>query len=208
MGRRSRWIVGLVVLAAALLPTGSGAATLADRARLREGPNKDSRLLGWVEPGTAVSVEGQRNGWYSVRTPDGQTGFVWQEHLHLEGSDAAAGTVQTTLPTATSAPSIAPPPVVPIATPAAIEARPPVERTDAALTAELDRLRSEIGRLATAQQELTQRIGRGSTVPVPVGSSDGSAAAAGIFFVFGVVVGLVIGRFTAGRRDRRTRIRL
>jgi hypothetical protein len=208
VGRRSNWKVGWFVLAAvALVATWSGAATIANRARLREGPSKDTKLLGWVEEGTNVAIEGERNGWYAVRTPDGQTGYVWQEHLRFDGGEGPAGAVAATIATPTSLPGAAPVAIPSAAVAPAIEPRSTGERSDATVAAELERLRGEISRLATAQQDLAQRVGRGSAVPVPI-SSDGSAAAGVIFFLAGAFVGFIIGRFAVGRRDRRTRIRL
>src|SRR6185503_1056461 len=109
--------------AVALTASLSGAVTVNKRARLREGPSKDTKLLTWVEEGTAVTIEGERNGWYAVRTPDGQTGFVWQEHLRFDGAEGAPATlaVATTAPGPTItlppnpavAPPAAPPPTLP-----------------------------------------------------------------------------------------------
>jgi uncharacterized protein YgiM (DUF1202 family) len=204
-----------VLTAVVLLATAAGAATLIDRARLREGPSKETRVLGWVEQGTTVSIEGNRNGWYAVRAPDGQTGYVWQEHLQFENGEGAvpnltattAASVTTFAPVAlpTPVPTLPPPPPPPP------DLRPtPVERPDGNVAVELERLRAEVGRLTTAQQELTQRLARGvgeSSSPVPIGS-DGSAGAALLFFGGGVVVGWLFGRFAPGRRDRRSRLRL
>jgi uncharacterized protein YgiM (DUF1202 family) len=211
VGRRSDRKVGWIVLAAvALLALTARAATLVDRARLREGPGKDSRLLGWVEAGTSVAIEGNRNGWYSVRTPDGQTGYVWQEHLRLDAAEPepAAAVVATTAPTATSLPPPSPVTVPPpTLAPAEVRATPSPDRGDASVLAELERLRAEVSRLATAQQDLAQHATRGRESSIPI-SSDGSAGAAVLFFAVGAFVGWVVGRFTAGRRERRTRIRL
>ena len=220
MGQRSNRKVGWIVLAAvALLAQGVDAATLNKRARLREGPSKDTRLLGWVEEGTAVTLEGQQRGWYSVRTPDGQTGFVWQEHLQFESGESAPVALAVAVTTTAPAPTTAPLPTLPLVPPTVPEARPappaavdvrPGERTEGGVTGELERLRGEVARLVTAQQELTQRLGRGGREggpPPPLGT-DGSAGAAVLFFGAGAVVGWLFGRFAAGRRERRTRLRL
>src|SRR4029077_7379036 len=91
VGQRSnRKLGGVVLTAVALSAAVAGAASLNERARLREGPSKESKMLGYVEDGTAVTIEGQRSGWYSVRTADGQTGFIWQEHLRFDTGEAAA----------------------------------------------------------------------------------------------------------------------
>jgi uncharacterized protein YgiM (DUF1202 family) len=210
VGRRSNRTIGWIVLAvAALLPLSASAATLVDRARLREGPAKDTRLLGWVEAGVNVEIESERNGWYSVHTPDGQSGYVWKDHLRFDATEPpAALVVATTLVTPTSTPmpgQSAPSTVAPVVELRGVAA----DRADPGVAGELQRLRAEIERLASAQQELTQRLARGShdgsSVPI---STDGNAGAAAVFFVVGGFVGWVVGRFTASRRDRRSRIRL
>ena len=224
MGRRSDRKLGWIVLAAvALLVSPSSAVTLNKRARLREGPSKETRLLSWVEEGTVVAIEGERNGWYAVRTPEGQTGFVWQEHLRFDGAEGAPATlgVATTLP----GPSITLPPTptptapAPTLSPATIPTpevratlpeRSQTERQDGGVAGELERMRSEVARLANAQQDLAQRLARGgqtTAAPSPIGS-DGSAGAAVLFFGAGAVVGWLAGRFGPGRRDRRSRLRL
>jgi uncharacterized protein YgiM (DUF1202 family) len=221
VGRRSNRKLGWIVLAAvALLAQAANAATLNKRARLREGPSKETALLGWVEEGTVVTLEGQQRGWYSVRTPDGQKGFVWQEHLHFEPGESAPAVMTVTVPTLAAAPTTLPvplptlplvPPTLPEARPVQADARPaPTERAEGGVMGELERLRGEIARLATAQQEMTQRLGRGgreSAPPPPMGT-DGSAGAAVLFFGAGTVFGWLIGRFATGRRERRTRLRL
>ena len=145
-----------------------------------------------------------------MRTPDGQSGYVWKDHLRFDAAEptAAAVVTPTTLATAPSIPASgasAPSTVVPVA-----ELRTAtVDRPDG-VAVELQHLRTEVARLATAQQELTQRLAHGGhegTSSVPI-STDGSAGAAVVFFAVGIFVGWIVGRFTAGRRDRRSRIRL
>jgi len=120
VGQRSNRKLGWVVLTAVALSAAvAGAATLNKRARLREGPSKETRFLGWVEDGTAVTVEGQRSGWYAVRAPDGQTGFIWQEHLRFDPGEAAAAPAVTTVtmpPVTTATPSTALPATFPATT--------------------------------------------------------------------------------------------
>lgn len=221
MGRRSNSIVGCVVLAAvALFGSAAGAATLVDRARLREGPSKDTKLLGWVEAGTAVTIEGVKSGWYAIRAPDGQAGYIWQEHLRIDSQEAAqAPAVAATPPSTSATPSTlasSPPAVAPaVVSPPTLPPPPPaaaVERGDASIAGELERLRGEVGRLTAAQQELVQRLGRGErssggAPPAPLGS-DGSTGAAVLFFGGGVVFGWLLGRFGPGRENRRSRLRL
>ena len=249
MGQRSNRKLGWVVLTAVALSAAVvDAATLNDRARLREGPSKESKFLGWVEDGTAVTIEGQRSGWYAVRAPDGQTGFIWQEHLRFDPGEAAAApavTTVTTPPATTVTPSTVPgtfPPTTamtttpttrpattttPRPTTPTLPAIPPTTladvrptpgeridaRPDANVAGELERLRGEVTRLAAAQQDLLQRLGRGGgthdggSAPPPMGG-DGTAGAAVLFFGGGAVVGWLFGRFGPGRRERRTRLRL
>jgi len=249
VGRRSDRKLGWIVLAAvALTASLSGAVTLNKRARLREGPSKETKLLGWVEDGTAVTITGQRSGWYAVRAPDGQTGFIWQEHLRFDPGEAAAApavatittpqpttvapttalpatfppttvvTTPTTRPATTTTPRPTTPtptlPAIPPTTLADVRPAPGDARPDANVAGELERLRGEVTRLAAAQQDLLQRLGRGggtrdggSAPPPPMGS-DGTAGAAVLFFGGGAVVGWLFGRFGPGRRERRTRLRL
>jgi len=225
VGRRSDRKLGWIVLAAVALTSSlSGAVTLNKRARLREGPSKDTRFLAWVEEGTVVTIEGERNGWYAVRTPDGQTGFLWQEHLRFDGAEGAPATLSVattppaptiTLPANPASPTASPPtlPAPPVPAPevrAPAMERPSMERAEGGVTGELERMRSEVARLATAQQELTQRLARGgqSTAPSSPIGSDGSAGAAALFFGAGAIIGWLAGRFGPGRRDRRSRLRL
>jgi uncharacterized protein YgiM (DUF1202 family) len=219
VGRRSNRKLGWIVLAAvALLAQVAEAATLNKRARLREGPGKDSRLLGWLEDGTAVTLEGQQRGWYAVRSPDGQTGFIWQEHLRFDEGETAPAVLTVTVTTTAPAPTTTPLPTLPLVPPTVPEARPapdarsaPGERAEGGVTGELERLRSEVARLATAQQDMAQRLGRSGgregSAPAPLGS-DGSAGAAVLFFGAGAIFGWLLGRFAAGRRERRSRLRL
>ena len=89
----------------------------------------------------------------------------------------------------------------------------PDAHPDANVAGELERLRGEVTRVAAAQQDLLQRLGRGGSrkggsVPPPLPTSDGTAGAAVLFFGGGAVVGWLFGRFGPGRRERRTRLRL
>jgi uncharacterized protein YgiM (DUF1202 family) len=205
--RRSKRILGLLVLAAVVLVASSvHAATLNKRARLREGPTKESTLLGWVEDGTSVEIDGERNGWYAVKTPDGRAGYLWQEHLRFDaGEPARSETAPPTPPTMVAAivtTSLPAPPPTPDTRPSV----PPSERTETNVAGELERLRTELARLATAQQEMAQHAHGGRTDPpsAPIGS-DGSAGAAVLFFGIGALVGWLFGRFAPSRRERRSR---
>ena len=197
------WLMlAVVALVASLAP----AATLRDRARLREGPSKDTTLLGWLEEGTSVTVDGQRNGWYSVRTSDGRAGYVWQDHVRFDTGEtspavaeaAPIATVSTSIPASSPPTTLVP------------EIHPPVtnEPVDGGAASDLQQLRGEVARLAAEQEELVRRLNRGgagSSIPI---ASDGSAGAAVTFLLAGVLVGVIIGYFGRGRRERRSRIRL
>lgn len=194
-----------LVLALAPLPA-SDAATLVDRARLRQGPSKDTPLLGWVDAGAAVTIESQSNGWYQIRTPDGQTGYVWQEHLSFGPGEHPPGAL---IVPATVAPAVAvtTSTSVPPST-AAEEARPwaPTDRPDAAVMAELERLRGEVARLASAQEDLARRMKRSERLGDS--ASDGTAGAAALFLAVGALVGAGLVGMLQRRRDRRPRLRL
>ena len=235
MGRGSKPNrTGLVLAAVALVAPLASAATLRDRARLREGPSKDTALRGYLEAETTVTVEGQRNGWYAVRSSDGKSGFVFQDHLRFDPGEAAAApavpaaavAITTTGP-ATNVPQASPPPTIAseqaiapgqaIPTGQAIpssQAVPPVQAVPAgqsAAAAEMERLRAEVTRLATAQEELAQRLprrGAGAVIPPVPLASDGSAGAAATFLLAGGLAGVIVGYIARGRRDRRSRIRL
>jgi Bacterial SH3 domain len=205
----------LVLAAVALVVPLAGAATVRDRSRLREGPSKDTALLGYLEPETTVTIEGQRNGWYAVRSSDGKAGFVFQDHLRFDPGEAAAApplpaaaVATTTAVPATNVPQASPPPT--IASEQAIPGQA-IASGQSAAAAEMERLRAEVARLATAQEELAQRLprrGAGAVIPpVPLGS-DGSAGAAATFLLAGGLAGVIVGYLARGRRDRRSRIRL
>jgi hypothetical protein len=220
VGRRSNRRFGSIAFAVvAVVASLAHGAVLRDRARLREGPSKDTRLLGWVEEGVTVTIEGERSGWYAVRTADGQSGYIWQEHLRFEPGETPASslpppaaTTTIAVPTTTLATQ---PPAPAASAPSDLHApeRPDVHATggaDTAVATELQRLRTEVSRLATAQQELSQEIARAprsSPGPAPLGA-EGSAGAAVLFFGAGALVGWIIGRFAAGRRERRSRLRM
>ena len=223
MGRESNSKLGLLVLAVvALVASNATAATVNERARLREGPSKDTALLGWVDGGASVTIEGERNGWYAIRSADGTTGYVWQDHLTFAPGERAATPPAATgerapmaaTVTTSPAPMQAPPStMLPEARPTVAAERPTAvaERPDP-VAPELERLRDEIARLAKAQEELSQRLARGgspsqSSQAAPL-TNDGSAGAAALFLAVGAIVGWALGRLTQARRERRSRIRI
>jgi uncharacterized protein YraI len=205
---------GIASLALAVLMVAgtAGAASLTDRARLREGPGKDTPLLGWVEPGTQVTIEGgDHGGWYRVRTADDRTGYVFRDHLGLDGSTPPQPAPATPPPSvATIATLAATPPPADDATPPQPEADAARERTDApaAGDADLERLRAEVARLAAVQQELVERLKREGLPARADAGSETSAGPAAVFLLAGALMGWGASRFFRGRRDRRQRIRL
>jgi uncharacterized protein YgiM (DUF1202 family) len=190
----------VVLAAVALVASLTDAATLNKRARLREGPGKETRLLGWIDQGTSVEVEAERSGWYLIRSPDGQSGYVWQDHLSFQPAvlPPPGATATTAPPTAATS----------LPTTAAADTRPSAPADNDGVATELERLRGEVARLVTAQQELAQRVASGSRPAVAPIGSDGSAGAALLFFGVGAAIGWFLGRFGPGRRDRRSRLRV
>ena len=223
MRQDSKRTLGWVLLAVTALAgiATVDAATLNKRARLRQGASKDTPLLGWVEEAVSVPIEGQRGGWYLIRTPDGQSGFIWQEHLTFApGEQAAAGTVPSTtaapLPTTSSTGRATTSTVSSTSIPAFTfpTTLPPVQHSDPPADSsgpELERLRADVARLTATQQDLVQRIERGGlhAIPPPI-TTDGTTGAALTFLTAGGIGGLVLGYLLWGwgRRERRSRIRL
>jgi hypothetical protein len=184
-------------LAAALvlvLAVPASSAVLNKQARLREGPSRFTELIDWIDAETAVDILGEQSGWYEVLLPDGRRGFIWGEHIdggpdapptgRRPASDGGARTLQ--------------------------QLRDDLDRLrtegSVARREDVERLAEEVERLTRTQQELGSLIEASSpAVATPV---DGSAVAAGTFLTIGLVIGWVACRFTQGRRDRRSRIRV
>jgi hypothetical protein len=221
----------------------AGEATLRVKARLREGPSKNTGLVGWVDPGTAVEIIGESKGWQQVQVPDGRTGWIWREHfVALAPPTPATAPVAETgaVAVAAAAPppaAAAPPPTVAPAAPTPVPANPTADASlaeqVAALQAEvaalkartppasdeIERLRGELARLATAQRQIEERLGTGTasgvttaTTPiepiVPTRPLEGPAGTAGIFLLVGGVVGWIGALLVRRMRDRRQRIRI
>jgi hypothetical protein len=196
------------------LPTWTDAAdaTLRIKARLREGPSKQTTLLGWVEAGTVVEILEEKSGWRQIKLPDGRTGYVWGEHF--TAADAAPPADDA--PIAARAEAATPPSTAPTTAGGddvrslrsdldALKARP-----EPATAAAVEQLRGEVSRLAAAQQELTKRLdARGPDLgggPAP--PLDGTASAAALFLAVGGFVGWIASRLMQRWRDRRSRIRI
>ncbi len=195
----------------ALPPTvDAGDVTLRVKARLREGASKNTPLLGWVEAGTTVELLQETAGWRQVRVPDGRTGYIWGEHFAKSDLEplATSGNV---------AEAAAPPTTQPAGPDDLRSLRADLDairnRPEPASAAALEQLRGEVGRLTTAQQELTRRLdARGTAAPaadgVPSAPIDGTASAAVVFLVAGAFVGWIASRLMQRWRDRRSRIRI
>jgi len=150
----------------------------------------------------AVQIEGERSGWFAVRTPDGTTGYVWQDNLAFDPGERPEPTfATTTLVRETVASSTSS---------TMVEYRPP---PTPAVDEQIERLRAEVSRLATAEEELSRRLPRDPTPTAgsPSGAAatgDGSAGAAVLFLAGGAIIGWVLGRLVPSRRERRSRIRI
>ena len=199
--RPSVWSAAIVVLAIASLAD-ARSATVKERARLRSGPGGSTDLLGEVAAGTTVEVLGENGGWRQVQAADGQSGYLWSEHL-VEGDAADAARRDA---------GAQPPPARSLADDvralrddvSALRERPP-----AASTADLDRLRAEIERLAASQQILARRLDErllpASDPPPPEAPLAGLGP---LIFILGGGFGWVVSRMMQRRRDHRQRNRI
>jgi hypothetical protein len=166
---------------------------------MREGPGASTALLGELDAGSTVEILGETEGWKRVQTPDGRTGFVWGEHL-VEG-DAAPEAPRRPDP---------PRPVAEEVRDLRSEVTALRQRPDPATAADLERVRIELDRLATAHRDLTRRLddrlapGALPLTPPP----EGTSAATPIAFLIGGLVGWAASRVVQRRRDRRQRYRL
>ena len=83
-------ITVLVIVLTAVLPL---TAALADQTGtvvggwliLRGGPSFNSTIISSYPSGTVVTITGQTGSWYSVRTPDGLTGYMNSAYLKVSG---------------------------------------------------------------------------------------------------------------------------
>ena len=83
-------LMALLLVLTAVLPA---ATALADQTGtvvggwliLRGGPSFNSAILASYPSGTVVTITGQTGSWYSVRTPDGKTGYMNSSYLRING---------------------------------------------------------------------------------------------------------------------------
>ena len=83
-------ITVLAIVLTAVLPL---TAALADQTGtevggwliLRGGPSFNSTIISSYPSGTVVTITGQTGSWYSVRTPDGLTGYMNSAYLKVSG---------------------------------------------------------------------------------------------------------------------------
>ena len=210
-----RGVVGVVVVALAVAAGGAGADTVRERARFRDAPNVDGALLGTLSPSTEVTVHADERGWKRVTTPDGTTGWVWGDHLAQATTDDAPVVVPDTPRPSPVADTARPAATGPRATADELrELRAEItalrERPEPASAADLERIRSELDRLVTAERDLARRFDERrypGTTPLDAPSSHPFPTAIAAF-VAGGIGGLLIGRFARRRRDRRSRSRL
>lgn len=188
--------IALLVLS---LATPALSAVVNKQARLRVGPSRLTDLVAWVEAGTTVDILGDQSGWLEVMLPDGRRGFIWGEHVD-GGADAPPAAESATDPA----------PAARTLQDEIRELRADLERlrTDASVARrdDVDRLAGRVEALTQSQQELGTLIEASS--PAVATPADGSAVAAGTFLTIGLILGWVAARFTQGRRERRTRIRV
>jgi Bacterial SH3 domain len=201
-----RALGGVVVLVAVAWATLAGArsATVKDRARLRAEPGATGELRSWLPAGTQVELLRESGGWYEIQSPMG-SGYVWGEHLAMEGSPA---------PAAEGEGGGAPPP--PAGSSVLDEVRALREEVralreqPAATAADLERLRADVERaLGTAHDTThgdrppTVLGGRGDPPP-----PESLVSVAPVLLIVGGIVGWVTSRLFQRRRDGRQRNRL
>jgi uncharacterized protein YgiM (DUF1202 family) len=193
-------------------------ATLTASARLRQGPAATTVLVGDLPAGTRLKIVGEVGGWRQVETPDGTTGFVWAENL-TEDADATAAQA-----TARAEPPKADAPKPESARPSASSSSSSMaediralrndvkalrDRPEPAAADAVERLRTDVDRLAQAQRELAQHVE--DRTPTGAGGGpppDGTLTFAPVLLLVGGAIGWIASRLTAGRRDRRQRNRL
>lgn len=94
MKMKKRTIALLMVLVITLTAALPITAALADQTGtvfggwliLRGGPSFNSAIISSYPTGTVVTITGQTGSWYSVKTPDGLTGYMNSAYLKVSGS--------------------------------------------------------------------------------------------------------------------------
>ena len=189
---------GALVLASL---AGAESATTKERARLRQGPSAATDLLGELDAGERVDILGESGGWRQVRTADGRVAYLWGEHLlPKEGEPRAPADGQAAAPR-----SLADQIRDLRDDVAALRQRP-----EPATTADLERVRQEIDRLAAAERDLARRFDDrfipGASTGDPPPETTGTFAPA--LLLTGAIVGFAASRVLQRRRDHRQRSRL
>ena len=59
--------------------------------RLRKGNNTDSAIITTLKKNTELTLYGKKDGWYSVKTPDGAQGFVSSKYVKVTEAYAGGG---------------------------------------------------------------------------------------------------------------------
>src|SRR5262249_10989422 len=195
---RWRWaVVGVLFTGATLVDART--MTVREHARLRPEPAGTSVVIRELGPGTKLEILSESNGWDEVRTADGQHGYVWAAWL-------TEGAAEGKPPDASQARSLADEVHELGQQLGTLLARPqPVTSED------LERLRAEVERVATGEQDLRRWLeehGPGPSQPPGDPPPEGSAAATAGLLLFGGVVGWAASRLLQRRRDRRQRYRL
>ena len=126
--------------------------TVKDRARLRQGPAATSPLVRELAPGTKLEILGESAGWNEVRTADGQRGYVWAGWL-TEGEAVPKPPEGARLPDASQARSLADEVHDLGQVIATLVARPQPVTGE-----EIERLRAEVERVATGEQDLRRLL--------------------------------------------------
>jgi len=197
---RRSWSVAGATLGALLCASLAGAesVTTKERARLREGPSATTNLVGEVPGGIMLQMLGESGGWKQVRTPEGRTGYVWAEHLNDADGTHHADT-----------PSGPPRGLADEVHDLRDEVGVLRERAEPATSADLEKVKQELERLAAAERDLARRLDErfvaGPAVdPLPESTSGPTVT---LLFVGGAI-GYVASRFAQRRRDSRQRNRL
>ena len=194
--RRSSWGAALAALVIASLVE-ARTATLHERAKLRSGPSVTADLVGELPVGTTVEVQDETAGWLQVQTGDGQTGYLWGQHV--DGAVPVPKAVDATAPPTTRN-------LADEVHALRDELGALRERPEPATAADVERLRTEVGRLASTHQELARRLEEH-----PASMADPSEATIGltlVLIVVGIAIGWAFSRLFQSRRSYRHRDRL